>query len=122
MLTDTPQDLLELAVIDGVTVARFTRRTILDPAAIEAVGQRLMSLIDETGCRRLALDFAQVESLTSGMIGKFVGLQRAIEKDGGRLVFFGVGPFLQTIFSLCNIPQSIPIHTDEGAAVQALKE
>ncbi len=120
MSGETPQDFVEVDQARGVTVVRFTRRTILDPATIEAVGERLLDLVRNQGCRRLVLDFSRAESLTSGMLGKFVALHSAIDAAGGRLVFCGVGPFLQQIFAICNIPQSIPIHPDEASAIAAL--
>jgi len=107
MSNETSQDLVEVAQVKEVTVVRFTRRTILDPAAIEVVGERLLDLVHNQGCRRLVLDFNRVESLTSGMLGKFAGLHTAIDSAGGRLVFSSVGPFLKQIFTICNLPQTI---------------
>ena len=121
MTAETTTGLLEATHIDGVTVVRFTRRTILDPAAIEAIGGRLLSLVRDEGHSTLVLDFERVESLTSGMLGKFIALHRAVEQANGKLVFSGVSPFLQQIFTLCNIPQAIAIHPDETSAVRALR-
>jgi anti-anti-sigma factor len=120
MSGETDHALVEVTQVQDVTVARFTRRTILDPAAIEVIGDRLLDLVRDQGCRRLVLDFSRVESLTSGMLGKFAALHLAINEAGGRLVFSGVGPFLQQIFAICNIPAAIPMHPDEASAVQAL--
>jgi anti-anti-sigma factor len=120
MSTESSQPLAEVALVEGVTVVRFIRRTILDPAAIEVVGDRLLGLIHHHGCRRLVLDFSRVESVTSGMLGKFAALHSAIAAAGGRLVFSGVGPFLQQIFAICNLPQTIALHPDEASAVHAL--
>lgn len=120
MTADHSEALLEAAQNGKVTVVRFTRRTILDPGAIEAVGDRLLGLVCEEGHRRIALDFTRVESLTSQMLGKLVALHHAIEDEGGRLVFCSVGPFLMQIFTLCMLPQTIPIYADEAEAVRAL--
>ena len=120
MSPETHPDLVEVCPVQGVTVVRFTRRTILDPAAIEALGERLLALAREEAGRRLVLDFARVESLTSAMLGKFAALHTAVEEAGGRLVFCNVGDFLRQILTVCNFPQTIPIHADEAAAVQAL--
>ena len=113
-------DLLQVDEVQGVTVVRFTRRTILDPEAIEAVGHRLLGLVREQGCRRLALDFARVESLTSAMLGHLVGLYRAVEAEQGRLAFCNVDLFLRQIFTICNLPPQIPVHADEASAVRLL--
>jgi anti-anti-sigma factor len=120
MSSEAPQDLVEVVQVKDVTVVRFARRTILDPVAIELIGDRLLDLIRNQGCRRLVLDFNRVESLTSGMLGKFASLHAAIDEAGGRLVFSSVGPFLQQIFTICNLPPAISLHPDEASAVQAL--
>ena len=120
MSDQLPCVLLEATQHGDVTVVRFTHRTVLDPDAIEAVGERLLALVRSEGRRKLALDFARVESLTSAMLAKLVALYRAVDADGGRLVFCGVGAFLLQIFTLCHIPQTIPIYADEAEAVRAL--
>jgi anti-anti-sigma factor len=121
MMTDKPSaDLLEVSEVRGVTVVHFTRRTILDPGLVEELGDRLLALVNQTNCRRLVLDFTRVESVTSAMLGKLVVLHNAIAEAGGGIVFASVDPFLYQIFQVCNLPQSIPIHASEAAAVDAL--
>jgi anti-anti-sigma factor len=113
-------DLLEVSGVRGVTIVRFTRRTILDPMLIEQLGERLLSLVEEENCRRLVLDFARVESVTSAMLGKLVLVHNAILEADGRVVFASVDPFLKQIFRVCNLPQDISIHASEADAVEAL--
>ena len=122
MSDQTAANLLEVSEVRGVTVVRFTRRSILDPMLIELAGQRLRALVHENNCRRLVLDFTNVESVTSAMLGKLVALYNAVDSAGGRLVFAGVDPFLLQIFRLCNLPSNIPIHAREEDAVQSLME
>jgi anti-anti-sigma regulatory factor len=120
MSNNKPPDLLEISEVRGVTVVRFTRRTILEPDLIDAIGERLLALVREKPGRMLALDFARVETLPSAMLGKLVTLHTAVGEGGGRLAFCGVDPFLQQIFRVCNLPHDIPIHPSEADAVQAL--
>jgi anti-anti-sigma factor len=120
MTAERHPDLVEVQQAEGVTVVRFTRRTILDPDAIEAVGDRLLGLVRDEGCRKLVLSFGEVESLTSSMLGKFVGLHQAVEDGGGRMVFAHVDPFLQQIFHICNLPPGIATYPDEASAVAAV--
>jgi anti-anti-sigma regulatory factor len=120
MTETSSHDPVEVAQVQDVTVVRFTRRSIVDPAAIEAIGERLLDLVHTQGRRRLVFDFSRVETLTSGMLGKFAALHAIVDDGGGRLVFSGVGPFLKQIFTICNLPQAIPLHPDEASAVAAL--
>jgi len=115
----TSNDLLEVEARDGVTVVRFTRRTILDPDSVERVAACLLELIRDKGARKVVLDFERVESLTSAMLGKLAFLHSEVEAAGGRLVFCNVGAFLREIFTLCGLPAQIPLVSDEPAALAA---
>jgi len=110
--------LLQVEQVGDVTVVRFTRRTILEATAIEAVGQRLFELVQNEGRRRVVLNFTQVESLTSAMLGKFMTLFREVQAAGGRLAFCNVDPFLLQIFKICHVTDLIPIYGTESEALQ----
>jgi anti-sigma B factor antagonist len=120
MTAEASHDPVEVVPGQDVTVVRFTRRSIVDSAAIEAIGDHLLDLVHNQGRRRLVFDFSRVEMLTSGMLGKFVALHTIVQDAGGQLVFSGVGPFLKQIFTICHLPQAIPMHPDEASAVAAL--
>jgi anti-anti-sigma factor len=120
MRTDPQQGLLDLAQLGDVTVARFTRRTILEAEAIRALGARLRGLVRDQGCRKVLLNFARVESLTSAMLGQFVSLHAELTAAAGQLAFCHVDPFLLQIFRICNMPPEIPVYPDEAAGLRAL--
>jgi anti-anti-sigma factor len=120
MAAEASGDLVRIDQVQGVCVVRFNRRTILDPLAIAAVGERLLALASQTARCSLVLDFASVESLPSGMMGNFVALRQAVLAAGGRLAFCNVDAFLRHIFAICNVPRDIPVYEDEAAAVKAL--
>jgi anti-anti-sigma factor len=120
MLTDPTHGLLEVERVGEHTVGRFTRRTILESTAIDAVAARLRELARAQGRRTFVLNFARVESLPSAMLGKLVTLHRDLEDAGGRLVFCSVDAFLAHIFQICKIPEQIPVYRDEPEALQAL--
>lgn len=114
------EQLLEVEQMQQTTVIRFTRRTILEPAAIQAIGDRLLRLADEEGQRTLLVNFRGVESLTSAMIGELAVLQRKLNDSGGQLAFCSVEPFLLQVFKVVKLPERIAIHADETSALQAL--
>src|SRR5688572_9602562 len=98
MAAETQSDVFDVEPTGEVTVVRFMRRTILDPDTIASVGDRLLALFAQPGGQKLVLDFTRVESLTSAMLGRLIGLHQAIVSAGGRLVFCNVDPFLMQIF------------------------
>src|SRR6266446_6377840 len=83
-----PQELqnsLEVTTVGAVTVARFNRELVLSGVLAEAVGERLMDLLAVPAGGRVLLDFANVKSLSSLILGKLILLNRAAEKAAGRL-------------------------------------
>jgi anti-anti-sigma factor len=120
MTSASYEPLLQVEQIEQTTVVRITRRTILDAAAIRAVGERLLHLAGEEGRRTILVNFRGVESLTSAMIGELALLHRVLNESGGQLAFCGVEPFLMQVFKVVQIPERIAIHADEETALQAL--
>lgn len=121
MTSRTYHPLLEVQVVQNdATVVRFKRRTILEPSAIQAIGEQLLQLAGEEGRRLVILNCAGVESLTSAMLGEFIVLQRTLTERGGRLAFCCVEPFLLQVFKVVKLPDRIPIYPDEAAALQTM--
>ncbi len=116
------EQMLEVEHLQQATVVRFKRRTILEPAAIHAIGDRLLRLAGAESRRAILLNFTGVESLTSAMLGEFAVLQRALSDSGGRLAFCCVEPFLLQVFKVVKIPELIAIYADETTALQAFCE
>lgn len=111
---------MEVEHTPQATIVRFKRRTILEPAAIQAIRDRLLRLAGEEGRRTILVNFQGVESLTSAMLGELVALHRTLSECGGRLAFCRVEPFLMHVFQIVKLPERIPIYEDEASAVQTL--
>src|SRR5947208_1405873 len=76
MSTQGGPRLLEVEQVGEVTLVTITPRKILAEETTETIGAQLFSLVKELGCRKLVLNFGQVERLTSVMLGKVVMLHR----------------------------------------------
>lgn len=114
------QQTLQVEQIPQATVVRFKRRTILEPAAILAIRDRLLQIAEAEGSRAILINFQGVESMTSAMLGELVALHRTLSSGGGRLAFCCVEPFLMHVFNVVNLPEQIPIFPDETTALQSL--
>ena len=110
---------LEVETVGDIAVARFTRRRILQEESVQAAGEQLLGLPENTGCRNVVLNFSKVEGMTTSLLGKLVATHRKIEQAGGRLVLCEVGEPLQEIFALCKLPQILSIYEQEQEALQS---
>jgi stage II sporulation protein AA (anti-sigma F factor antagonist) len=105
--------------VDQVTVARFPRPVALDGEDAEAVGEQLAGLVLDSGCCRLVLNLANVESLSSAMLGKLIWIHKKALPLGGRLAVCRVDPKLEHIFDTVKLSVLIGIYADEKEAVQS---
>jgi anti-sigma B factor antagonist len=110
---------LEIEAVGGVTVVQFRDRQLLSEAAVQALGQQLLSLA--TGSeRQLVLNFGKVERLSSAVLGSVVALNRAVRRAEGRVALCGVRPDLAHLLSITRLDTYLDIYASEGEALQDL--
>jgi anti-sigma B factor antagonist len=111
--------LLELQTREDAIIARFTRPVSLCGQVADSAAEQLASLLTETGRRRLLIDFGNVESLTSFMLGKLVTLNRKAESAGRRVVLFNVTHYVHQILEVSRLTLLLSLVENESAALAA---
>src|SRR5207253_1231249 len=76
---------MQVSDVGGVSVVRFVDRKILDEANIQELGQELFQLVEDDNRKKLLLNFATVEFLSSAALGKLITLDKKVKARGGRL-------------------------------------
>jgi anti-anti-sigma factor len=107
---------LTVEAAGDVAVVRFSHRSLLGADLIEALSAEILRTVEEGGHRKLVLNFANVESMTTAMVGKLVLLKQRVEAAGGRMALCGIDPFVLQIFKVLRLTDVFPIHADEQAA------
>jgi anti-sigma B factor antagonist len=110
---------LEVEDIGDVTVVNFTDRKILDEQNIQIIGEQLFSLVDESGRRKLLLNFGNVEYLSSAALAKLITLNKKLQAAGGRLILCNIDPQIREVFEITRLNKLFTIHDEEQAALQA---
>jgi anti-anti-sigma factor len=82
----------------------------------------LYKLIESHQDPRFALDLSDVNYLASSEIGFLVTLKRRIDRRGGKVVMFGVSPYIHDIFKTMNLVRLLDIVEDLPAALTKLGE
>ncbi len=80
----------------------------------------LYRLIETRPDGRVALDLSDVNYLASSEIGFLVTIKRRLDRRQGRLVLFGVGPYIQEIFQTMNLVKILDIAPDFTQALARL--
>jgi anti-sigma B factor antagonist len=110
---------LEVEQIGDVTVVNFIDRKILDEQNIQIIGEQLFSLVDEEGCRKLLLNFGNVEFLSSAALGKLITLNKKIQAAKGRLILCNIDPQIHEVFEITKLDKFFNIQKEEQTALQA---
>ena len=66
---------LEVENIGDTTVVNFLDKKVLDEQNIQIIGEQLFSLVDNEGCRKVLLNFSNVEYLSSAALGKLTSIE-----------------------------------------------
>ena len=110
---------LEVEDIGEVTVVNFTDRKILDEQNIQVIGEQLFNLVDEAGRKKILLNFANVEYLSSAALGKLILLNNKLKTTGGRLILCNIDPQIYEVFEITKLNKVFNIQKEEQAALQA---
>lgn len=81
----------------------------------------LYQLIESRPDPRFAIDLSEVNYLASSEIGFLVTLKRRIDRRKGKVVFFGISPYLADIFSNMNLSKVLDIAETRTEALAKLK-
>jgi anti-sigma B factor antagonist len=106
--------------LTGVLVVAFEATE--DHASDWQVGQRdwLYKLVESHQDPRFAIDLSDVNYLASSEIGFLVTLKRRIDRRQGKVVFFGLCPYIIDIFKTMNLVRILDIVDTRSAAVAKL--
>ncbi len=121
MLSQPPQSGLVVEPIGDVAVVRFSHRSLLGADLIEKVAAELLRAVQEMGYRKLLLNFNNVESMTTAMVGKILHLKQTAEQHNGRLVLCKINPFLFEIFQVLQLTKSFTIFDEEQTALASFQ-
>jgi anti-anti-sigma factor len=112
---------MEVEQKGNAAVVRFVDRLILSGTTAEAVSDELFRLVESKARSRLILNFGNVASLTSLMLGKLITLNKKVQAAGGRLAVCNLSPDLRETFEITRLSEYLDIYADEQDALQSCK-
>lgn len=107
--------------IADVTVAKFLDKKILDEANIQVIGSQLLDLVDKDGCRKVVLDFTNVEYLSSAALGKLITLyNKLVKTHKGKLRLCCIRPEILEVFQITQLTKMFDIRGTQDEALAGL--
>lgn len=110
---------LEVEEVGDVTVVSFTDRKILDEQNIQLIGEQLFSLVDESHRKKVLLNFANVDYLSSAALGKLITMNKKTQGIGGKLVLCNIAPQIYEVFEITKLNKIFNIQKEEQSALKA---
>ena len=109
---------LDIEEIGDVTVARFVDKKILDESNIQLIGNQLFGLVDDDGRKKIVLDFANVEYLSSAALGKLITMNKKVADSGGKLRLCSIRPDIYEVFAITRLNKVFDIRDTQEQALE----
>jgi hypothetical protein len=96
----------------------------LEESAIHVLGNELIDLIEQQGCRRLVLSLGPgtLECLYSVFMAKLVMIHRRLLEHNGAMIICDITPEVTTVFEACKLQNYFEFAPDVPSALEAMKQ
>jgi len=106
--------------VGDVTVVEFQDRLVWEMFQVQQIGDELTGLVEGKGCRRIVLDFAKVEMISSSTLGVLISLKQRLDEMHGRMIIAGLREELMRIFRITRLESRFEFCDSREAALAAL--
>jgi len=103
-----------------VSVVTFTDSKIIDEAEIQEMGQELYDLVERDSRKKILLNFANVEFLSSAALGKLIGFDKRVKQHAAQLMLSNIRPEIYEVFAITKLTKLFQIKDDEADALAVL--
>jgi len=112
---------LEVSEVDDVTVVHFRDAKIIEDLRIQELGQELFQLVETEQRKKLVLNFASVDFLSSAALGKLITLDKKVKANKGMMKFCNIRPEIYEVFAITRLNKLFDIKRDDADALAAFK-
>ena len=111
---------LDLKDAGEILVVSFKQASILDQSTIDQIGREFEQVqLEASGNRKLLLNFAAIDYMSSAMLGKLIQLQKRCKADKIKLKLFAVTKNTLEVFKITRLDKLFELYPDAKTAVAA---
>ncbi len=110
---------LDVNEVGDVTVVRFRDQKIIEDINIQELGQELFQLVETDNRKKILLNFATVDFLSSAALGKLITMDKKVKGHGGALKLSNIRPEIYEVFTITKLNRLFDIKDDEADALAA---
>lgn len=111
---------IEVSESANVSVIRFLDQKIIDPEAIQELGEELFDLVEREDRKKLVLNFGNVEFLSSAALGKLITFEKKAKRNEANLILTNISPEIFQVFAITNLDKLFQIKDTEADALAVL--
>ncbi len=111
---------IEVSESSNVSVVRFKDQKIIDPQAIQELGQELFDLVEKEDRKKIVVNFANVEFLSSAALGKLITFEKLTKRLKADLILTNIAPEIFQVFAITNLDKLFQIKDNESDALAVL--
>ncbi|MFM7108080.1 MAG: STAS domain-containing protein [Planctomycetaceae bacterium] len=100
-----------------IHMVAFKDAKILDDVTLDEIRKEIGQLLGNSSGPDVLLDFANVEFMSSAMLGLLGQLHRKISAGHGRLKMCGIRPEIMQVFKITSLDKLFSIHKDAPTAL-----
>jgi anti-sigma B factor antagonist len=105
---------------EKATIVTFTDEKILEEKDIQALGESIMSVIEQSERLNLILDFCNVRFLSSAVLGLLIRVSKKVYERDGQLRLCNIDPKIHEIFKITRLNKIFDICRDVEDATESL--
>lgn len=105
---------------DKAAIVTFTDEKILEEKDIQAIGESIMSVIDQAEQVNLILDFRDVRFLSSAVLGLLIRVSKRVYERDGQLRLCNIDPKIHEIFKITRLNKIFDICKDLEDATESI--
>ena len=105
---------------ENATIVTFTDERILEEKDIQALQESIMSVIEQAERINLILDFRNVRSLSSAVLGLLIRVSKKVYERDGQLRLCNISSKIYEIFKITRLTKIFDIYKDLESAVESL--
>jgi len=106
----------------NATIITFTDEKILEEKDIQALGESIVSVIEQAGQMNLILDFCNVRFLSSTVLGLLIRISKKVYERDGQLRLCSISPKIYEIFKITRLTKVFDIYQDVKSATENLSK
>jgi anti-anti-sigma factor len=111
---------IDVSESNSISVVRFKDQKIIDPEAIQQLGEELFDLVENGKRNKLVVNFSNVEFLSSAALGKLITFEKLAKKNNADLILTDIAPEIFQVFAITNLDKLFQIKDNEADALAVL--